>query len=229
MYKTHFLSNKASKVNEYKIYSNKFNKLKTQSKNAYYRKHFDLCKNNLKSTWKLIGTLINRKTKGQTYPTKIVLNNQTYTTKSEIADQLNRNFVNIGPKRISTIKDSDGEPLKYIKNSPSSSFVMSEGAEAQVSHLFSKLSESKTSLDIPNKLIRIASEPLSKPFTYIYNESITTGVVPDIFKISQITPVYKRGTANHPGNYRPIAVLSPFSKVFERLIYDQLYSFLKKK
>jgi hypothetical protein len=31
------------------------------------------------------------------------------------------------------------------------------------------------------------------------------------------------------GNYRPISILSPFSKVFERLIYDQLLSFVKKQ
>lgn len=38
-----------------------------------------------------------------------------------------------------------------------------------------------------------------------------TGVVPDIFKISQVTHVYKNGIMTEPGNYRPIAVLSPLS------------------
>ena len=49
-----------------------------------------------------------------------------------------------------------------------------------------------------------------------------TGDVPDIFKVSRITPILKNGTACEPGNYRPIAVKSSFSKVFEKLVYDFL-------
>ena len=56
-----------------------------------------------------------------------------------------------------------------------------------------------------------------------------TGSVPDIFKVSRITPIPKNGSACEPGNYRPIAVLSSFSKVLEKLIYDQLISFLEKQ
>ena len=46
--------------------------------------------------------------------------------------------------------------------------------------------------------------------------------------MSQVTPVYKNGDVTDSGNYRPISTLSPFSKVFERLIYNQLNSFLEK-
>ena len=97
-----------------------------------------------------------------------------------------------------------------------------------MSRLFSNLDVQKASLDIPNKLIKIAAEPLSKPLTFIYNQSITTGIVPDAFKISQVTPIYKSGDVTNTSNYRPIATLSPFTKVLERLIYDQLYTFLEK-
>ena len=41
---------------------NRLNYLKSISKRAYFCKDFDLCKGNLKATWKLIGTLIKRKT-----------------------------------------------------------------------------------------------------------------------------------------------------------------------
>ena len=62
----------------------------------------------------------------------------------------------------------------------------------------------------------------------VYNQSIETGIVPNILKVSQVTPVYKSGDATDPANYRPISTLSSFSKVFEKLIYNQLYSFLEK-
>ena len=40
--------------------------------------------------------------------------------------------------------------------------------------------------------------------------------------------MYKGGDATDPSNYRPIATLSPFSKVLKRLVYNQLYSFIDK-
>ena len=40
--------------------------------------------------------------------------------------------------------------------------------------------------------------------------------------------MYKSGDATNPANYRPISTLSSFSKVFEKLIYNQLYNFFKK-
>ena len=40
--------------------------------------------------------------------------------------------------------------------------------------------------------------------------------------------MYKSGDATNPANYRPISTLSSFSKVFEKVIYNQLHNFLKK-
>ena len=105
---------------------------------------------------------------------------------------------------------------------------MENVTEAQVSNLFNNLNTNRSSIGIPNKLIKIAAEPLSVLFTQIYNQSIETGIVPNILKVSQFTPVYKRGDATDPTNYRPISTLSPFSKVFEKLIYNQLYNVLEK-
>ena len=84
---------------------------------------------------------------------------------------------------------------------------------------------------IPNKLIKIAkiaAEPLSIPSTQIYNQSIEPGIVPNILKVSQATLVYKNGDATDPADYGPISTLSSFNKVFEKLIYNQLYNFLEK-
>ena len=55
------------------------------------------------------------------------------------------------------------------------------------------------------------------------------GIVPDISKISKVTPVFKTGTVTDPGNYRPIAFLSPFAKILERLVYNQPSHLLEKE
>ena len=99
---------------------------------------------------------------------------------------------------------------------------------AQVELAPSGLDRHKATIDIPNYLIKIASNLLSTPLTNLFNESIESGIVPDIFKISKVTPVFKTSAVTDPGNYRPIAVLSPFAKILERLVYNQLNRFLAK-
>ena len=129
----------------------------------------------------------------------------------------------------SKIDKSNENPTQYISSSSVNSFVMENVTEAQVSNLFKNLDTNKSSIDIPNKLIKMAAEHyLSAPFTQIYNQSIETGIVPNILNVSQFTPVYKSGDATDPANYRPISTLSSFRKVFEKLIYNQLYNFLEK-
>jgi hypothetical protein len=47
-------------------------------------------------------------------------------------------------------------------------------------------------------------------------------------KVTKIRPVYKRGNKQEASNYRPISVLSVFSKILERIVYNRLVSFTSK-
>lgn len=69
---------------------------------------------------------------------------------------------------------------------------MSSVTETQVSNLFKTLDINKSSIDISTciKLIKLAAKPLSVPFTKIDNQSIEAGIVPNILKVSRVTPVY---------------------------------------
>jgi hypothetical protein len=153
----------------------------------------------------------------------------TYKNQQDVANQLNHHFINVGPSLADFIENTNVDPISYINNSPSTSFIMSPVNETNVSLLFSQLNSNKTSLDIPNKLIKIACRPLAVPFTLLYNESIAKGSVPEVLKISKVIPIYKNGITTESNNYRPISILSPFSKVFERLIYDQILTFIINK
>jgi len=101
--------------------------------------------------------LIKRKTKGQTASLRIVRNNKTYTNNTDIADQFNKHFINVGPLLASKILNSNENPTKYVTSSPANSFVMSSVTETQVSTLFKTLDANKSSIDIPNKLTKLAA------------------------------------------------------------------------
>ena len=67
---------------------------------------------------------------------------------------------------------------------------------------------------------------ISSPLTHIINLSITHGIVPDELKISRLVPIFKPGDKALFSNYRPISVLSCFSKFLERIIYNRIINYL---
>ena len=82
--------------------------------------------------------------------------------------------------------------------------------------------ENKSSSGISNKLLKLLKMELSKSLTLIINQMITTGIFPDSFKISKITPLFKKGDVSLLSNHRPISLLPTISKIFERILYNQL-------
>ena len=86
-----------------------------------------------------------------------------------------------GPKLAGKLPNIDDNPCKFINNSPVSSFFLKEVQVNDVSQHLQTLDSNKSSLDIPNRLIRIANHELAIPLTHIFNESIRCGLVPDLF------------------------------------------------
>lgn len=56
---------------------------------------------------------------------------------------------------------------------------------------------------------------------------LESGVFPDKLKLSVIKPLHKKGAKEDLANYRPIALLSVFSKIIENVIYNNLYLFFE--
>ena len=69
-------------------------------------------------------------------------------------------------------------------------------------------------------LVKDASEFSAHPLMLIYNSSLANGDFPDIWKLAIVTPIYKSGPKTDVNNYRPISVISVFSRMLERLTHD---------
>jgi Notch-like protein len=72
--------------------------------------------------------------------------------------------------------------------------------------------------EIPLKVLKINTPYIISPLIYLCNKSMTTGIFPTRLKYSQIVPVYKKGDKHLLTNYRPISLLTSFSKIFEKVI-----------
>ena len=76
-------------------------------------------------------------------------------------------------------------------------------------------------------LVKKLSFQLAKPLCHLINLSFSTGVVPTQLKIAKIIPIFKSGDPLCMDNYRPISLLSCFSKIFEKIACIRLSIFLE--
>ena len=82
--------------------------------------------------------------------------------------------------------------------------------------------------EITPNLVKKISKFTVKPLTYIYNQSLLTGVIPNDLKIALVTPVFKANNKEEFSNYRPISVLPCFSKILEKIMYKRALKYLDK-
>ena len=70
----------------------------------------------------------------------------------------------------------------------------------------------------PIKYIKLAASVIASPLTNLFNRCIETGTYPDAFKTAEVIPAYKSGDKFTCSNFRPISLISPFSKILEKCI-----------
>ena len=81
--------------------------------------------------------------------------------------------------------------------------------------------------DLSTHFLKYHSDLFIKPITLIINQTLNTGIFPEKLKIAKVIPIHKDKNldTNILNNYRPISILPSFSKIFERVIYNQLYKY----
>ena len=82
-----------------------------------------------------------------------------------------------------------------------------------------------TAGEIPIKILK-ESELTFEYLTSCINEAISSGKFPDSLKLSNIMPCHKKKDPTDKYNYRPVSILPLLSKVFENIMYDQLYIYM---
>ena len=75
---------------------------------------------------------------------------------------------------------------------------------------------------ISTKLLKTCKFEICKSVTLIINQTLSTGIFPDSLKVAKVIPLYKKGDKALFDNYRPISILPSNSKIFERIIFNQI-------
>ena len=77
--------------------------------------------------------------------------------------------------------------------------------------------------NISSYFLKLALPFIENSLAIVFNTSIETSRFPDSWKVARVAPIFKEGDKTGRSNYRPISVLPVISRLFEKLVANQLY------
>ena len=221
-------SGDASLWHQYKQFRNRANNEIKRAKQLYFTNNLELHKHDMKKTWKLINDLNARHYRTSSCIKEVIIDDQIVNSPNQLAETFNTYSSNVGSNLSDEIPSSaDSNPEDYL-DPTDGTFSLQFPSVNTVTRLLKTIDEKKSAgLDnIPNKLLKIAAEVVAPSLTKIFIQSIITGIFPKEWKEARVSPLYKSGAKNYRSNYRPISVIPTVSKIYEKIIYDQLYDYL---
>jgi exonuclease III len=216
----------------YKKYCHILSKVICNAKKLHYKNMILKSKNKMKSTWKIIH---NEKGRNQQYSTvsSLILDKITITNTATIANTFNNYFtsiadsINIANNNVSTSNRTN--PIDYLHKFHGDNVkkLNWKPATTHEIEIIIRNMESKESCgydEISSRILKLSLPFIISPLTHICNAALNTGIFPNRLKYAIIKPIFKKGNKQDVSNYRPISLLTTFSKVFEKIIYNRLYN-----
>ena len=202
------------------------------AKSKYHKSYFEKYKENSRKQWQMINSLLNRNKNGKTKINKLVNENgDTISNSEEISENFNKYFCNIATnlKNASGYSSDTGDsPYNEFLKDPVNNSMHLDDTDASEVYSLIKNFKNKTTRDTKISALKVANESyvFTNALAGVINKSFHQGVFPNELKIARVTPIYKEGQKSEVNNYRPISLLSCFSKIYEKLMHKRLISFL---
>ena len=201
-----------------------------KAKNIHYENIFSKFKNNIKTTWTIIKNIINGSQKSKEIPKYFLMDNKKITDNFQIANEFNKYFINVGPNIAKSIQPTPNKTYEdYLKHAVAHKFNFQYVTKDDVHKIIDRL-KGKTSHGVDglsDKLLKLIKYEISDILTHTINQSLANGIFPDKLKRAQVIPIYKKENDNLFSNYRPISILPSISKVFERVMHNQLHEYFE--
>lgn len=190
------------------------------------KNYIERSENKVKSTWNII-----KKITGQTSgisSTNSVFNNfcEKYKEPGNVLNKLNDYFINSCPN----FQNSDSKSHLNFESKTVQSIFLHETNSLEIEKIILKLRNKKSvgHDEVPISLLKRSAKIIAHPISYIINLCFLNGTFPDQLKLAHVKALYKKGSKDSEGNYRPISLLSNISKIFERALYERIMSFCER-
>ena len=213
----------------FKRYRNQIVSLCRRSKINYFSGYFHQNSNNIRKIWQGVRDIISLKTSSTAKPISLEIDGTVTSEPLLVANHFNSFFSNVADTIRSKIPVSEKHFSAFLKHPNLKSIFLSPVTSLEVSKLIGTMPLSKSSgpNSIPTKILKLISAEISIPIAKLVNLSFSSGKFPSSLKVSKVIPVYKKASPLQPSNYRPISLLSNIDKIFEKLMYSRVISFLE--
>lgn len=200
-----------------------------ESMNNYYKDNISKIQHDPKKCWRFLNESLGRNKKQQVSLVnsdgRLIMDD---TTKCNL---LNQYFIQ-APKSIKQqINSSPLDSCNSLRtlNRHNGTFHFQYSTIEEILLIMSELSINKSPGhdNLSPRLFKVCRQEISPHLLRIFNNIISTSEYPTILKISKIVPIPKEINANVEDKYRPIALLSVIDKIFEKLIHQQLDTYLE--
>ena len=210
----------------YRKLRNKCNTMLKAAKSKYYKDTLDEHSLNPKKFWKTLKEIFPSKSKGISFSS---IETDSNKIKANIFCNYFSNVVNDLKSKVCSLSSLCWRLPVTIKPKTHKVFKFHQVSKSTIEKHLLRLKKSKsTGLDgLPPALLKDSASALCHPLCYIINLTLSSGIIPSIWKTAKITPVHKSGPVDNPDNYRPISILPALSKIMEKVVYDQLMDYLE--
>ena len=211
-----------------KVYNGILSRNIRLAKQMHYAQEFKKYQNDIRKTWDTLKDILNKMKCKSVYPKMFLLNGSQITNMSSITNKFNEYFTSVGSRLANEIDTSDKLPFNSYLRTPSINtfqftFCTCDNIMKYINNLKPKCSAGHDG--ISSKLLKDIAQIIAPTLTIIINQSLYTGIFPEKLKIAKVTPLFKHGEKNLMENYRPISLLASISKIFERVVFNQIYQY----
>lgn len=212
---------------EFKKIKNEANDMRKKLQKEYAEKKLWEASGDCRKTWSVLNELCNKKSSKKRIIDHVInKKGQNINNDKEIATSFNEHFSSIGQYLASKIVYT--RPAQFQEEQVSESIFLNPTNSDEIKNILIELKNNCAPGPdyITKKDLLIIWESIEKKIVQIINKILECGIYPEELKIAKVVPVYKKGSHEDLNNYRPISLLSTFSKITEKVIKSRMISFI---
>lgn len=198
------------------------------AKSAYLSDIIRNAENPIKEKWKLIKTTMGTMKQAQEH---ILLRNtdgQVISAPEIVANEFGRYFSSTTGIKLNATYGKHLTTNCTLPKSVQTSLYLTPVTSNEVLDIVRQLKNTNSSGfdQIPSRILKNSIDIISETIAAIINKSFETGTFPDLLKTAIVKPIYKKNDKQKTENYRPISLLSIFSKIIEGAMYKRIMNYI---
>lgn len=211
---------------QFQYYRNLATKLFNKNKKEYFSNIISVNISNSKKLWREINEIVfNKGAKQEQYSLRV--NGNLVTDEENLANVFNKHFIECGNVQINVSRTTNVDGVGNEGGFDTEEYLTLTNSN-EINNIVEELNVSAANGfdQISAKFIKINKEKLTHVMVRLINYCIENCEFPDILKVARVKALHKAGPKTEVNNYRPIAILSAFAKIFEMVLFNKLKNFL---